>query len=144
MRLLFHAPPLSTSARALYENLCALDGVEQIEYISFLNQLINHLRTPIGISTLGIIWPSSQQELLKLRANSYLFRDMRIILILPDRHPDTISEGHLLRPRFVGYTDGNPDDVVAVVAKLIRSDFKTFNRVQSRGGAWWPTGSEAV
>lgn len=121
MRLLFHAPPFNTSARALYENLCALDGIEQSEYIRSLNQLINHLRTPIGISTLGIIWPSSRQELLELRAKGYLFRDMRIILILPDRHPDTISEGHLLRPRFVGFADGNPDDVVAVVAKLINA-----------------------
>jgi hypothetical protein len=121
MRLLFHAPPFNTLARALYENLCALDGIEQSEYIRSLNQLINHLRTPIGISTLGIIWPSSRPELLELRAKGHLFRDMRIILILPDRHPDTISEGHLLRPRFVGFADGNHDDVVAVVAKLIRT-----------------------
>lgn len=121
MRLLFHAPPFNTSARALYENLRALDGIEQGEYIRSLNHLFNHLRTPIGISTLGIIWPSSRQELLKLRAKGYLFRDMRIILILPDHNPDTISEGHLLRPRFVGYADGDPNDVVAVVAKLINA-----------------------
>lgn len=121
MRLLFYAPPFNPSARALYEHLCALDGIEQSEDIKSLNHLINHLRTPIGISTLGIIWLSSRQELLKLRAEGYLFRDMRIILILPDSHPDTISEGHLLRPRFVGYADGNPNDIVAVVAKLINA-----------------------
>jgi hypothetical protein len=121
MRLLFHAPPFNPSALALYERLSALDGIQQSEYIKSVNHLLNHLRTPIGLSTLAVLWPASQNELLSLRKKNCLFRDMRIILILPDHQAETISEGHLFRPRFVGYADGDPNDIVAVVAKLMNS-----------------------
>lgn len=119
MRLVFLAPPFNTSARALYETLCTMDGIEQSEYIPSLNQLINHLRNPIGLSSIGVLWPADRNELSNLRTTDYLLRDMRIILILPDHRQDTISEGHLLRPRFVSYADNDPNDIVAVMAKMI-------------------------
>jgi hypothetical protein len=118
MRLLFYAPPFNTSARGLYKNLCILEGVHHSEYIGSMNGLMRHLRTPLGISTIGLIWPANQGELSKLLALRYLFRDMRIVLVLPDHEPQTISAGHLLRPRFICHADGEMTDVEAVVAKM--------------------------
>jgi hypothetical protein len=120
MRLLFYAPPFNTSARGLYKNLGKLEGIHYSECIGSMNGLIRHLRTPLGISTIGVIWPANKGELSRLLALRCLFRDMRIVLVLPDHEPQTISDGHLLRPRFICHADGEMTDVEAVMAKMTR------------------------
>jgi hypothetical protein len=47
-------------------------------------------------------------------------RDVQIILVIPDRRPETLSLGHLLRPRYLSYEDGNFDDLASVLEKMLR------------------------
>ena len=51
--------------------------------------------------------------------NSFTRCHLRLILILPDREKGTISKGHLFRPRYLTYADGDFLDVAAVLAKMI-------------------------
>jgi len=46
------------------------------------------------------------------------FKELQIVLILPDNDPATLALGHQLYPRFLTYREGNMDDLVAVVAKI--------------------------
>lgn len=121
MRLIYFAPPFNAAARSLYEQLGMLAGVQTNDYIGSINALIKHLRSPMGMSTIGILWPTSQEELRKLSIMRYLLRDLRVILILPDRQSRTISDAHLLRPRFVSFADGDLTEVVAVAEKIINT-----------------------
>ena len=36
------------------------------------------------------------------------------------REEDTVSKGHLLRPRYLTYADGDFEDVAAVLEKILR------------------------
>ncbi len=57
--------------------------------------------------------------LLKIR---HLMHNARIILILPDNQKRTISDGHLLRPRFVTTAGSDLNEVAAVAQKMAGSD----------------------
>jgi len=48
-----------------------------------------------------------------------LFRRVRIILLLPDRKPETIKIGYQLEPRFMSFVDRGFEEVRAVLAKMI-------------------------
>jgi hypothetical protein len=121
MRLLYFAPPFNTAARTLYDQLGALEGTHDNQYIASINMLIDHLRTPMGLATICILWPATYEELQKLSEMRYLLRDLRVILILPDRQSRTLSDAHLLRPRFVSYADGELNEVTEVAKKIIDS-----------------------
>ena len=56
------------------------------------------------------------QEFIKLRN---LFIEARIVLVLPDHDQETVSLGHQLHPRYIGYMDGNFDDLAAVTARMV-------------------------
>lgn len=52
----------------------------------------------------------------------------RIVLILPDRDPDTISKAHKLGPRFIGYVDAAFEPVGEVVKKMAERLTSRFHR----------------
>ena len=77
------------------------------------------LRQCFDDTAVVVLIAGSRQELLDLRAFDKLLSDLRVILILPDRHKDTLKNAHALRPRFLTYGDGRPDDVRAVLEKML-------------------------
>jgi hypothetical protein len=66
---------------------------------------------------------ANKEDLLYLVANKELIWNLRVILILPDREEDTVTKGHLLRPRFLTYADGNFLDVATVLGKMLQSRY---------------------
>ena len=46
------------------------------------------------------------------------FRRLRIILVLPDRAPETIKIGYQLEPRFLSFVDKGFSEVKAVLKKM--------------------------
>jgi len=46
--------------------------------------------------------------------------DVRLILILADSSAETVARGHLLRPRFLTYTDHDMSEVSSVLGKMIK------------------------
>ena len=76
-----------------------------------------------------------EKELLEIHSMRDLFRDIRIVLILPDRSGDTVSMGFKLFPRFVSYADGNFMDVAAVLNKMLEfMHEKTFGKEMKTNG----------
>jgi hypothetical protein len=118
MHLFIYAPPLNVACQRMLKNLQELDSVSYIKYFASMKTLLDHLRRPLGVPCICILMPENTAELYELNQMRHLLRDIRIILILPDRQPATISEGHALRPRYVSYADGHLTDVEAVVHKM--------------------------
>jgi hypothetical protein len=67
----------------------------------------------------AIILAEDIADLKKLFALRSLLRDIRIILILPDRSKEAISMGYKLHPRFLSYSDGEFREVAVVLKKMI-------------------------
>ena len=61
------------------------------------------------------------KELEKILTLQDLLSDIRIILILPDRTPNTISKAHKLAPRFLTYLDSDFGEIKAVLHKMLKS-----------------------
>lgn len=65
-----------------------------------------------------VICAAGKDDLQQVISLKGLLDDTRIILILPNRKKNTIFMGHLLRPRFLTYADGNFGDVTSVLEKM--------------------------
>ena len=119
MKLIIFTPPLNVAARNLIRSLEHLKRTAQIQHFGDIASLAEYLRRPMGTAVICILFPANNLELRRLNNIRHLLRDMRLILILPDGKPETISDGHALRPRYVSYADCPLADVAAVVDKMI-------------------------
>ena len=68
---------------------------------------------------IAVLEANSMDELKDLVSLHDLFLDIRIILILPDRERETISNAHKLRPRFLAYADSDFESVKVVLKKML-------------------------
>jgi hypothetical protein len=118
MQLLIYAPPFIAAGHLLRRMLAGWDGARGCHYFTVISALTAYLRQPLGLPSICLLAPADGRELNQLNSMRHLLRDMRIILVLPDSQPQTISEAHYLRPRYIAYADGNLDDVKAVVDRM--------------------------
>jgi hypothetical protein len=122
MRLLIYASALSSVGLNLRQLIQSMAFDFQSTCLASLEALDDYLRRPAACMPVGILAPSDDAELAALIGVRHLFRDMRIILILPDQqgpaglHPNP----HKLHPRFIGYADEDLSDVAAVLSKMSR------------------------
>jgi len=92
---------------------------EQVENYNSIKEVTQRLQRPMKEEVVGIFMPSSEKDLSDLLSITHLVRDIRIILVLPNRDEKTMSIGHSLRPRFLTYADGDLSDVAAVMKKMM-------------------------
>jgi hypothetical protein len=103
----------------LIDIIHGVDDTRKQEYYDSLESLADRLRHPMDrLSSLVVLCPGDASELARLTNIGHLLRDMRVILLLPDGRAKTVTRGHMLRPRFVGYADGDLSEVAAVVKKM--------------------------
>ena len=96
---------------------------KDIKIYRTIASLSRGLRQPRNEADIAILLASSKVELYCLNFISLrnLLSDMKTIVILPDSKPDTIAKGHILRPRFLSYCDGDFQDVAAVLSRMIEN-----------------------
>lgn len=63
---------------------------------------------------------ASSEELEALLPLREISMDIPLILVLPDSRPETISLGHRLRPRFLGFLQNDFSEVTAVLAEVLK------------------------
>lgn len=78
-----------------------------------------------GIS-IAILVPGTILELKELIAMEDLLENIRVILVLPDRVPTTISLGLKLRTCFFTFSDSDFTDVISVLKKIL--NHQTINQ----------------
>ncbi len=109
----------TNNAKKLQNIIEPLVSENQVENYCSIKELKERLQRPRRGELVGIFMPSSEEDLSNLLSINHLVRDIRIILVLPDRDEKTISIGHSLRPRFLTYADGDLSDVAAVMNKMM-------------------------
>jgi hypothetical protein len=86
------------------------------------NALLNRSRSCLKCgATIAVLFLSNRNELLKFLIVKDLFRDIQILLVLPNNDRDIIEMGHQFYPRFVSYSDSDFKGVIAVLEKIVRS-----------------------
>ncbi len=68
------------------------------------------------MKTLG--FPRKFNSIAELAIGIYLFSEIAIILILPDREESITAMGYTLCPRFLTYVDSNSSELTAVLGKM--------------------------
>ena len=88
-----------------------------------IDSLSRGLRQRRNDDDIAILLASSKVELhyLNLISLRNLLSDMKIIVILPDSNADTVAKGHILKPRFLSYCDGDFQDVASVLSRMIEN-----------------------
>jgi hypothetical protein len=119
MKIILCASIKNNTGKQLHQLVQTASDQAEVEMCATINSLSKSLQQPLNGDVLGLFLTTSPKELNDLASIHHLFRGIRFILILPDRNENTISAGHSLRPRFLGYADSNLKDVEAVMNKMI-------------------------
>ena len=93
----------------------------KIEIYRSIDSLVQRLRKPTFDIDVFILIASNKKQLSEVLLIKERLRDIKIILILPDRESDSISRGHEVYPRFVSYIDSDLKDVGAVLEKMMKN-----------------------
>lgn len=94
---------------------------EEIEIYRSIDQFVDRLLLADCEGLVAVLIATKIEELLQLTSILPVLRKVRIILILPDRKPETINIGYKLEPRFLSYIDSGFFEVQAVLKKMYES-----------------------
>lgn len=100
----------------------AVSGVIPVlEVYRTLEALTARFRQVLEQPAITVLVVRDRDELEGLLSMRTALRDTRTVLVLPDRRTDTISRGHYLEPRFMTYLDQKPEEVAAVLIKMVKT-----------------------
>jgi hypothetical protein len=115
MNILFYAR--NGAAKGLQETIGGMPL--HVEFYRNASNLMERLRHPLDDPAIAVLVAESRECLEELFVLRHLFRNVRIILVLPDRESATISKGHDLHARFLSYIDSDPAEVALVLGKMV-------------------------
>lgn len=120
-KLLLYVPVTSGIGYRLREAVAAVLPKKEVEVVQTMDALSDRLQQPLNGLELAVLLSASQRHLIDFLGLRPLPDRLRIILVLPDTKPETISLGHSLQPRFVTYIHSDFQDVAAVLEKILKS-----------------------
>ena len=134
MAVLLYRPPDSQAGERLQNAIKTELSGKKTEIYHSIKELAERLIKRDHNGFIAVLLADSIFELMELLMMEELLKDIRIILVLPDRSAETVSTGHKLRPRFLSYADGNFSDVAAVLKKMVQlSDSGSHNDQRNTG-----------
>lgn len=119
MNILVYAKTKEGAGLRLQRLIETLVPREEIEIYKTIDSLSYRLRQPIFDLDIAVLLATTKEELEDILSLRDLLSDVRSVLVLPDREADTNAQGHILRPRFITYADGNFIELAAVLTKMI-------------------------
>jgi hypothetical protein len=121
LKTLLYIPYADTTGERL---LCMIESSavnEEIEIYRKIDSLSRRLREPIYDIDVSIIMTPNTKELSKILLLKERLRDIKTILILPDRETNTIFLAHKLYPRYISFGDSDFKDIGEVLEKMIKN-----------------------
>jgi hypothetical protein len=84
-----------------------------------VDDLWDRLLQPKNDLTIACLLAATREDIVGLVSLGNLFRNTRIILIVPDWNKETLAAAHQLRPRLLTYRDSDFAEVFTVLTKMI-------------------------
>jgi hypothetical protein len=94
---------------------------ERLEVFGSVNDLAARLCGPQCESALAVLHISDEEDMRNMLSIRGLLGDSPVFLILPDRSVATITAGHSLYPRYLGFKDEPLDDLRAVLSRMVET-----------------------
>jgi hypothetical protein len=116
--VLLYSPRAHRAGSRLEEVLATVVPQQATEIVHTPEDLAHSLARPNNGLEVAVIMAASRKELGELQPLSQMLEELRIILVLPDSQPQTISQAHRLRPRYLTLMGSDFQDVAAVLIKL--------------------------
>lgn len=117
--LLLYAKAENGVSQALEPILNGRPPDVRLETYADLDDLFDRLRKPRLNLKIGILSIGSETELDRLIIIRELLSDMRLVMVLPDKDPQTVAKAHALAPRFITFADAGFQPLVSVVSKMM-------------------------
>jgi hypothetical protein len=121
VRLLVYAKDGGEAAQRLAVEIGGLLPNGSEVWCRDMETLVQLLRTTRRADTIGMILTLDLPELKALLDIKNLFRDIPLVVILPDRNAETVAMGHSLSPRYLDFLDGDFREVAEILSKMIRN-----------------------
>lgn len=125
MNLLFYVSTTDEATNRLQKVVETVLPGENREIYRDIQSLSKRLREPPEGRRIAVLLASNRQDLSAFESIRNLLSDLPIILVLPDRKIDTITQGHTLRPRFLTYMDSDFVELAGVLLKMARAPAPT-------------------
>jgi hypothetical protein len=122
MQLLIYAPPFDPAGRIVLKSIGSQNNGFETTCLYTMQDLEKHLRQPSPLPKIILLIPQNQDDLDSLIAMGHLMRDTKVVLMLPGDDHHINAKAHQLRPRFVGYNDGDPSHLTTVICKLMEAE----------------------
>lgn len=107
------------SARRLHRVAAATVPPSILETIYCYDRLELRLRNVPQNIAVVVLFAIDTIQLARLVELKPLLENVLTIVVLPDRHAETVAMGHQLRPRLLTDSNDNFSDVAAVLSKLL-------------------------
>jgi hypothetical protein len=117
--MLFYAQARNDVFKSMKQSLNGRASEASLESYTTLEDLLQRLRRPRGNLEIGVFSIGSVAELDLLLSIKDLLTDMRLVLLLADNDPQTLSKAHALAPRFISFIDAGIEPLVSVVEKML-------------------------
>lgn len=113
--ILFYAAENSRVVDTLKELLASFK-VKQCRSISTMAKC---LRKPCHGLKIGLLVISTPEEMVQIGKLQNLFRDLKLLLVLPGRDSEMVARAHQWTPRFIAYADNGYEQIGAVLNKMM-------------------------
>ena len=120
MSLIYYRPPQNIVAEKLQFVIESEIPELQMEIFYSIEGLSERLSQSARGNCAAVILAENINALKNIFTLKKLLKDIRIILILPDRTDKVISMGHKLHPRFLSYVDSELSEVAVVLKRMVK------------------------
>jgi hypothetical protein len=89
-----------------------------VDIYHVFRRLNYRFRRPVAEEVVTVLFLPRQTHLQEILSIVHLLERSRVVVLLPDHNPTTVSQGHLLRPRFLTFEDSPLEELAAVLNKI--------------------------
>jgi hypothetical protein len=128
--VIFFSPMRGGLSERLLRIIESVVSEEKVKICRNIDALSRTLRRPRDGAAIAIFLATSGKDLPDILSLRDHMSDIKIILVLPNSDPDTVSKGHVLRPRFMSDCNSDFQEIAAVLKRMIENmDNKTFSKM---------------
>lgn len=120
MKVLFYSASLTDIGKRFLRVVVSHIPQERIDICRSMAALDSRLHMPLEGLAIAVFHVTVIDELRALITRRDLLADFRIIMVLPNCENSTTGLAHMLRPRFVIYSDGDLQDASVVLGKMLQ------------------------